>query len=293
MKRNAFVLALVVLASGLGAGGRVPAAEESAVLLAAGDVASCDGRGDTVTGRLLQRRAGTVALLGDGAYRSGSPRDYARCYDPTWGAVKARTRPAPGNHDYNTPGAAGYFGYFGERAGKEDQGGYYSYDLGAWHIVALNSNCGEVGGCGPGSPQEQWLRADLAANPAACTLAYWHHARFSSGTEHGNTDEVAPLWEALDAAGAEIVLSAHEHTYERFAPQDADGNAAPEGGIRQFVVGTGGAERYEFGTPLPNSEARGRSLGVLKLVLRPDGYAWRFLAAGNSDFTDAGAASCR
>jgi hypothetical protein len=158
--------------------------------------------------------------------------------------------------------------------------------------VALNSNCGEVGGCGPESPQERWLRADLAAHPAACTLAYWHHARFSSGTEHGSTDEVAPLWQALDDAGAEIVLSGHEHNYERFAPQDADGNLDPVRGIRQFVVGTGGAERYELGTPLPNSEARGRSLGVLKLVLRPDRYEWRFVAGAGSGFTDSGAGSC-
>ncbi len=268
-----------------------PADRPAPVLVAAGDVASCGSRGDTATARLLGPRA-AVALLGDGAYRAGSPREYARCYHPTWGRAKERTRPVPGNHDYNTPGAAGYFGYFGAAAG-EPGAGYYAYGLGAWRVVALNSNCAEVGGCHAGSPQERWLRAELAAHPAACALAYWHHARFSSGAEHGGTAEVAPLWRALQDAGAEVVLSGHEHAYERFAPQDADGNADPARGIRQFVVGTGGAEPHAPGAPRPHSEARAAgTAGVLRLRLRPGGYKWRFVAVDGSA-VDEGRGRCR
>src|SRR5206468_6721592 len=172
-----------------------------------------------------------VLALGDNAYGSGSPTEYATRYAPTWGTQAFRTRPVAGNHDYDTPGAAGYFGYFGAAAGQPGAG-YYSYDLGAWHLVALNSNCTDAGGCAAGSPQEQWLRADLAAHPAACTLAYWHHPLFSSGDNA--FPDVRPFWDALYAARADVVLSGHDHFYERFAPQRPD-STADEQGVRQFI----------------------------------------------------------
>lgn len=265
---------------------------QAAVLLAAGDIARCGEPGAAVTAALLAKLPGTVATLGDNAYRNGSRQEFAGCYDPTWGAEKARTRPALGNHEYGTREAKGYFGYFGAAAGERGKG-YYSYDLGAWHVVALNSNCDEVGGCDAGSPQERWLRADLAAHPAACTLAYWHHPLFSSGTKHGGEPAVRPLWQALVDAGADVVLSGHEHNYERFAPQDAGGRPDSRHGIREFVVGSGGAGLYPLGDPLPASEARNAdTLGVLRLTLRPAGYDWDFVPAGGGTFADAGRAGC-
>ncbi|HZS00422.1 MAG TPA: metallophosphoesterase [Chloroflexota bacterium] len=260
------------------------------VLVGAGDIAAC-GEGSEATAALLDRIPGTVVTLGDNAYGSGTAEEYARCYEPTWGRHKARTRPAPGNHDYMTASAAPYFAYFGERAGAPRQS-YYSYDLGAWHIVALNSNCDEVGGCEAGSPQERWLRVDLAAHPAACTLAYWHHPRFSSG-EHGNNRAVQPFWQALYDAGADVALAGHEHFYERFAPQDPAGAADPARGIRQFTVGTGGASLYQFGVVRPNSEVRSaESFGVLKLTLGSQGYQWEFVAADGKPSKDRGSAAC-
>ncbi len=198
--------------------------------------------GAEITAGLLDGLTGTVAVLGDTAYENGTPDEFARCYEPTWGRHKARTRPAVGNHEYGTPGAAGYFAYFGAAAGEAGKG-WYSYDLGAWHVVALNSNCSLVG-CQAGSEQEQWLRADLAANGARCTVAYMHHPRFSSGNVHGGSSAVDPLWRALEADGAELVLAGHDHDYERFAPQTASGALDVERGVRQFVVGTGGRPLY-------------------------------------------------
>jgi hypothetical protein len=260
----------------------------TATLLAAGDIATCAGAGDEATAKLLDGLAGTVATLGDNVYQSGSAQQYADCYAPTWGRHKARTRPAPGNHDYRTAGAAGYFGYFGAAAGTPGKG-YYSYDLGAWHVVVLNSNLDTS----RGSAQETWLRADLAAHPAACTLAYWHHPRFSSGSSHGNNTSVQPLWQALYEAGAELVLAGHEHHYERFAPQDPTGGADPREGIRQFVVGTGGAGHYGFGTVRANSEVRSTgAFGVLQLTLHPDGYDWEFVPVAGKTFGDAGSGTC-
>ena len=269
------------------------------VLIAAGDIADCRSKGDEATAQLIRSMAGTIATLGDNAYRGGSKREFASCYGPTWGAEKDRTRPAPGNHEYGTRGARGYFGYFGAAAGAP-QAGYYSYDLGAWHIVVLNSNCDEVGGCQADSPQGRWLRADLAAHPTTCTLAYWHHPLFSSGQEHGGDSAVRPFWVLLYEAGADVVLSGHEHNYERFALQDSRGASNPQRGIRQFVVGTGGAGHYAFGTPQPTSEVRNAdTYGVLKLTLRPQGYEWTFVPAdahskeaGGSTFTDSGSAAC-
>ncbi len=269
-----------------------PGFEESAwVLVGAGDIASCAGTGDEATAALLDAIPGTVFTTGDNAYDHGSSLEFERCYEPSWGRHRARTRPAPGNHDYHTPRAAGYFSYFGEVAGPPERG-YYSYDLGTWHIVVLNSNCAAVGGCGPGSPQERWLRADLAAHPAACTLAYWHHPRFSSGP-HGGTSTVQALWQALYEAGAEIVINGHDHLYERFAPQTPDGRPDEERGIRQFIVGTGGAGLYAVRRRAPNSEVVNTStFGVLKLTLYPDRYEWEFIPVPGGTFVDHGSAAC-
>jgi hypothetical protein len=262
-----------------------------AVLIAAGDIASCASGGDERTADLLDRLPGTVVTLGDNAYQNGTPGEFASCFAPSWGRHRDRIRPAPGNHDYATRGAAGYFGYFGAAAGEPSRG-YYSYDLGSWHIVALNSNCWAVGGCHAGSQQERWLRADLAANPRACTLAYWHHARFSSGP-HGSDTTTAALFQALYDAGADVVLAGHDHIYERFAPQDPHGGVAPGRGIRQFVVGTGGRSLYAVGARRPNSEvAQGHTFGVLKLTLRASVYEWEFVPIVGAAFRDSGSAGC-
>ncbi|HSJ85625.1 MAG TPA: SdiA-regulated domain-containing protein, partial [Anaerolineales bacterium] len=257
------------------------------VVLAAGDIADCTWDGDEKTATLLDNHAGTVLMLGDSVYDNGTATEFANCYDPSWGRHKARTRPIPGNHDYNTSGAAGYFGYFGPLAGDPTKG-YYSYDISGWHIIALNSEISITAG----STEEQWLRADLAAHPTACTLAYWHEPRFSSGTVHGNSTTVAALWQALYQYGADIVLNGHEHVYERFAKQNPSGIADPLG-IREFVVGTGGFLYDDFGTPLPNSEIRnGNTNGVLKLTLHPTSYDWQFIPIAGQTFTDAGTGTC-
>ena len=289
---------------GVGPRGRVPgvllgfsslscAGAPDASLVAVGDIASCRTRADDATAKLAARLTGTIAALGDNAYESGRYQEFERCYGPSWGRLKARTRPAAGNHEYGTPGAAGYFRYFGALAGPRGKG-YYSYDLGRWHIVVVNSNCDEVGGCGAQSPQGRWLRDDLVEHPALCTLAYWHHPRFSSGTVHGSSEYMAPIWQILFAAGADVVVSGHEHNYERFAPQTPQGKPDGSLGIREFVVGTGGRNvGYPFGKPLPTSEVRrSNALGVLLLQLHPGGYDWRFLSVPGRSFSDHGSASC-
>jgi hypothetical protein len=231
-----------------------------------------------------------VLLLGDIQYEDGAYSKFLASYDPSWGRVKAITRPAPGNHEYQSGSAAGYYQYFGAAAGDPTKG-YYSFDLGGWHVVALNSNCSFVGGCGAGSPQEQWLRADLAAHPAPCTLAYWHHPRFSSG-EHGSSSTYTAFWQALYDANADVVLVGHDHDYERFAPQTPAGALDLARGIRQFVAGSGGKNVRTFPTVRPNSEARDvSSLGVLELTLGASSYEWRFRPAVGS-FADSGSASC-
>jgi hypothetical protein len=277
---------------------RPPRPPSGEVIVAAGDIANCATEGDEATAKLLGGiESATVLTLGDNAYPDGTAQNFKECYEPNWGQLKERTKPAPGNHDYYTEGATGYFEYFGEAAGNPDEG-YYSYNLGSWHIVALNSNCGEAEiRCGPASAQTQWLKEDLAANAAdegQCTLAYMHHPRFSSGEEHGSTPNLEPLWEALYEAGADVVLSGHEHNYERFAAQDPEGRADPQRGIRQFVVGTGGGgSHYPILNPLPNSEVHNdTSYGVLKLTLSPKSYGWRFLSVEGETFTDSGSARC-
>ena len=285
--------------AGQGERSAAKAPRRARVLIATGDIADCASRGDEATGALVRVIAGTVATLGDHAYVTGSRQEFSRCYAPSWGAVKARTRPAAGNHDYETRNANGYFDYFGEAAGNRGEG-YYSYDLGAWHIIVINSNCAHVGGCGTSSQQGRWLRADLAAHPATCTLAYWHHPLFSSGQEHGGDEAMRPVWQTLYDAGADVVLSAHEHHYERFAPQDPDGRLDRKRGIRQFVVGTGGKSHYGFGRILGTSEVRhAESFGVLVLRLHQASYDWVFVPVGSrldrSDersFPDSGRADC-
>jgi hypothetical protein len=264
-----------------------------AEVLAVGDIASCASSGDEATADLLATSDGTVITLGDNAYEDGSAEDFRDCYDPTWGRFKHRTLPVPGNHEYLTRGAEAYFDYFGNAAGDPSEG-YYSYELGQWHIVALNSNCERIGGCTATSPQGRWLKADLAAvEGETCTLAYMHHPRFSSGEVHGSNLGGKPLWDELYKADADLVLSGHEHNYERFAPQDPDGAADPERGIRQFVVGTGGKSHYEIETTLPNGEVHNDgTYGLLKLTLHPEGYSWRFVPIEGQAFTDSGRGRC-
>ena len=258
------------------------------VLVGAGDIASCSESGDEVTARMLDGISGTVFTLGDNAYNSGTAAEYRDCYDPTWGRHKARTRPVPGNHEYGTPGAAGYFGYFGAAAGPSGLG-YYSYDLGAWHVIALNSNLP----VGPGSAQHDWLLDDLAAHPSrnSCTLAMWHHPVFSSG-EHGNDARMAPAWKTLDEAGAELALVAHDHDYERFAPQTSTGTPDPNG-LTQIVVGTGGRYLRPFATAAPNSVVRNsNTLGLLQMTLRADGLDYKFVPQPGKTFADSGGITC-
>ena len=231
-----------------------------------------------------------LLVLGDAQYEDGAYAKFAQSYDPSFGRVKGVTRPAPGNHEYATPNAAGYFQYFGQAAGDPAKG-YYSFGLGGWHLIALNSNCAQVGGCGKNSRQTRWLRNDLAAHPASCTLAYWHHPRFSSGP-HGSDSTFKPFWQALYSANADVVLVGHDHDYERFAPQDANGARDSARGLRQFVVGTGGKTLYSFSSPVANSEVRASVFGVLKLTLRAGAYDWRFIAEGAETFTDSGSAAC-
>jgi len=269
-----------------------PPASTDPVLVGAGDIADCRSDGDEKTAALLDQIPGTVFTLGDNVYEAGKPEEFRQCYEPSWGRHRQRTRPAAGNHDYRTSGAAGYFGYFGSSAGDPTKG-YYSYDLGKWHVVVLNSNCGDVpGGCGAGSPQERWLREDLDAHPVRCTVAMWHHPRFSSA-KHGDTVVMADLWRTLYEKGVDVTLAGHDHDYERFAPMDADGRANPSRGIRSFVVGTGGKSFYTFEKIHATSEVRnGDTFGVLKLTLHPDSYDWEFVPAEGGKFRDSGSGSC-
>jgi hypothetical protein len=254
------------------------------VFVGAGDIASCGDGNAEATGRLLDGIGGTVFALGDNAYPDGTAADYRNCYDPAWGRHRNRTRPVPGNHEYHTAGAAPYFDYFSGAAGPYGIG-YYSFDLSAWHVVALNSNIS----ADRGSAQAAWLRQDLAAHPSACTLAYWHHPLFSSGG-YGDSVQMRELWRILYAAGAEVVLNGHEHLYERFAAQDPDGGPDPARGIRQFTVGTGGTPLRERATFRSNSEALISAHGVLKLALSGGGYDWEFIPVSGPG--DWGSGTC-
>jgi len=261
------------------------------VFVGAGDIASCISSGDEATASLLDGIAGTVFTLGDNAYNSGTADEFNNCYNASWGRHKARTYPASGNHDYGTLNATAYFNYFSAVAGNPTIG-YYSYDLGSWHIIVINSNCLLIGGCEAGSPQEVWLRSDLAAHPATCTLAYWHHPRFSSGL-HGNSLAMQPIWQALYDYQADVVLSGHDHDYERFALQDPTGAPDSAQGLREFVVGTGGRSHYAWQAIKPNSQVRNNTtFGVLKLSLYSTSYGWEFVPEAGKTFTDTGSADC-
>lgn len=260
-----------------------PTPVDETVLVGAGDIATCDREEDELTAQLLDTIPGTVFTVGDNAYKDGTSTEYANCYDPSWGRHKSRTRPAPGNHEYNTAGAAGYFQYF------DNIPSYYAYDLEAWRIYVLNSEI-DVSAA---SAQVAWLQADLAANPRQCVLAYWHRPRWSSGAKHGDHPEMQTLWQIFYDAGAEVVINGHEHNYERFVEMDGLGSPVSPG-LREFVVGTGGAGLYDFGTPLVTSEVRDNStFGVLKLTLHETGYDWEFIPVIGSMFTDSGSGSCR
>ena len=260
------------------------------VLVGAGDIADCTVTQDEATATLLDGIAGTVFTAGDNAYPNGTTADFANCYGPTWGRHKARTMPVIGNHEYGTAGAAPYFAYFGSAAGDPAKG-YYSFDIGTWHAVVLNSNCTLVS-CSAGSAQDAWLRSDLAAHPTACTIAIWHHPRFSSGV-HGVDATVQPFWDALYAAGVDVIVNGHEHDYERFAPQTPAGTADPDFGIREFIAGTGGKALRAFVTTLSNSEVKDAGTwGVLKLTLHASSYDYTFVPIAGQTFTDAGSASC-
>jgi acid phosphatase type 7 len=291
-----------------------PAAKAAAdpVIAAAGDIACSpssqyfNGGAGTATkcrqpytSNLLVTGGLTAVLaLGDEQYDTGSLSGFTNSYDPSWGRVKPITFPVAGNHEYKTSGAKGYFDYFNGigsfsgRAGDRDKG-YYSFDVGSWHLIALNTSdhC-QLVSCGQGSAQETWLRADLAAHPASCTLAFWHHPRFNSGHD-GNAAFMQAIFQDLYDANADVVLSGHAHNYERFAPQDPKGRLDWARGIRQFVVGTGGAFFTSFGSRLANSEVRDNSTyGVLMVTLHPTSYEWRFVPEGGKSFSDSGSDAC-
>ena len=278
-----------------------------ATIVAAGDIA-CDPTDDhyrdgvgaasechqaSTADLAAAQNPSAVLLLGDIQYESATIEAFRASFDRTWGRLKRISYPAPGNHEYVRADAPGYFSYFGAVAGRADQG-YYSFDVGSWHLIALNSNCTKVsGGCSRNSPQTTWLRDDLAAHPNACTLAFWHHPRFSAGT-HGNDARTDRIWRALYDGGADVVLVAHNHDYERFTPVDPDGRPDRARGIRQFVVGTGGRNLARFHTTVPNSEARNaETFGVLRLNLHSSGYDWQFVPEPKEgSFTDSGSDVC-
>jgi hypothetical protein len=261
---------------------------DSVVVLAAGDIAVCDGDGDERTAAMLDTLAGTVLTLGDHAYRNGTAEEFRDCYDPTWGRHKGRTHPTPGNHEYHSPDAAPYFAYFGAAAGPAGRG-YYSFELGAWHVISLNSNVA----MDTGSPQDRWLRADLAAHPRRCTLAFWHHPRFSSGP-HGPTSDVAPLWRTLAEGGVDVVLQGHDHGYERFVPMTAEGTPDSARGIRSFVVGGGGAPVYPYTGRAEGSQSRYNvGWGIGRFTLRDASYEWELILASDGTSVDHGGERCR
>jgi len=281
--------------SGVGVIGCVPApAPASVTIVAAGDIAQCGNAPAAAsaaakTAALIGAQDALVLTLGDNAYENGTPAEFANCFDATWGAFKDRLRPSPGNHDYNTPFADGYFAYFGAQAGP-DRRGYYSFDYGGWHFISLNS----LVDVSAQSEQFLWLASDLAkSSDSLCTIAYWHFPAFNSGAQYGSVTAMRPFFDALYTAGVEMVLSGHEHIYERFAPQKADGTADPARGVRQFVVGTGGHELNPLGAPLPNSEFRNNaSWGVLRLTLGQGSYSWQFVPVGGGPQIDAGSGTC-
>jgi acid phosphatase type 7 len=275
-------VAAFVLASAEAGGRAVPS---DAVLLAAGDIASCAYDGDERTAALLDSHRGTVLTLGDNAYDDGTLEEFRKCFGPSWGRHKRRIRPAPGNHDYNS-GGSGYFRYFGRAAGPAGRG-YYSFDLGSWHVVSLNSerDTGATGG------QVRWLRADLARSRARCILAFWHRPRWSAG-DYSDDGRTAPLWNALHDARAEVVLSGHDHNYQRYPRMNKRGAIQRARGIRSFVVGTGGVSLDDVRADPRRRAANDSTWGLLKLTLRPAGYRWRFLPVAGGRYRDSGSGTC-
>jgi hypothetical protein len=263
----------------------------SAVLIGAADIChSGDSKANAyaTAALIVSRPTDVVFTAGDNSNETGSEADYEDCVAPTWGVFRDRTFPAPGNHDYDTAGAEPYYDFYPQAAGPAGLG-WYSYDLANdWHVIVLNAICDAVGGCGAGSPQETWLRSDLAAHEGKHFIAIWHIPAFSSGSAHGNNSDYLAWWQDLYAAHARIVINGHDHDYERFAPQSPSGVADPNG-IREFVVGTGGSSLSPFGTIQPNSEARNSgTYGVLELTLRADGYQWQFIPVAGGTFADSG-----
>jgi hypothetical protein len=293
MRRSFIVCAIVIGVIACGSELKLPFApgpHDVAVLVGAGDIAVCGAEGATATGRLLDSQPGTVFVAGDIAYPDGTAEQFRNCYEPAWGRHKDRTRPAPGNHEYGSPGAAPYFAYFGANAGPAGVG-YYRYRKGAWEVFSLNSNTES----GDRLAQVTWLGRELEAQAAsACTVAYFHHPRFSSGS-HGVIPPmpvVIDFWRALYNAGADIVISAHEHFYERFAPQTPEGAADPQYGIRQFIVGTGGAPLRQPVRRVANSEVVLSTFGVLRLMLDSQSYRWEFLSTDGGAILDSGTGQC-
>ena len=255
-------------------------------LAGAGDIAVCGSglAGAMSTARLLDQIPGTIFTAGDNAYPMGTARDYQNCYGTTWGRHRDRTRPSPGNHEYESGGAA-YFDYFGSSAGPAGLG-WYSFTIGSWRVLSLNSEAPT----GPGSPQGEWLRNELAGDRSACTLAYWHRPLFSSGKIGNNTD-MRDLWRTLYAANVDVVVNGHDHLYERFAPQDPDGRVDVTHGIREFVVGTGGAPLSGVAHMSPNSQTIITEWGIVVFTLYDRSYDWRFIPS-TSDFEDSGSSAC-
>ncbi len=275
-----------------------PGRAQTVTVAAAGDIA-CEAAAlpsiracqQAATAKLIEQiRPDAVLAIGDLQYPVGQLEEFQKAYEASWGRFKAITYPVPGNHAYYS-GGGGYFAYWGKRAGEPGKG-WYSFELGAWHILAINSNCAYIGGCRADSPEVRWIRADLKAHPSACTLAFFHHPRFSSGP-HGNDPAMTPIWQALWAGGVDVILNGHDHDYERFAPQDPDGRVDLAHGIREFVVGTGGAPQYFVLWRRAHSQAlQVGTFGVLRLTLRPGGYDWAFVPIAGSRYHDSGIAAC-
>lgn len=266
-------------------GGSLGLPTQPAVLVGAGDIADC-GPGAEQTAKLLDTIPGTVFTVGDNAYLGGTATAFRECYHPTWGRHLSRTRPTPGNHEYEVPGATAYYDYFGERAGPRSLG-YYRYELGSWQVFALNSEIA----IGARSSQVEWLRNELARHPAPCVIAYWHRPRFASG-KHGDGPDLDPIWRVLYEHGADVAITGHEHYYERHAPLDAEGRRDDGRGIRQFVAGTGGAPMFALSFTRPTAEAFAATQGVLVLNLLDGGYQWRFVSIEGATL-DAGMGQCR
>ena len=240
---------------------------------------------------LLSINPNKVLALGDNQYEAGALSDFQNFFGPSWGRLKTRIRPAVGNHEYLTSGASGYFNYFGASAGDPAKG-YYSYNLGAWHLVVLNTECSHAGGCAAGSPQHTWLRNNLSTHPE-CTLVYTHHPRWTSDAHAFDSQNMQDMVQLMYDKGVELLLVGHSHFYERFRRNDANQNADPNYGLRQIIVGTGGRNVYGFGTVEPGSEVRnGTTFGVIKLTLRLGGYSWKFVPIAGQTFTDAGTETC-